>query len=82
MKKYIIGLALLSSVTPAFADGFVPYPPLRPYQINPHREQGIISGQRTFRIVMPNGRVRQCVVTNGFQQGRGMVHTRACWRIR
>lgn len=79
--KNMLALAILVATTAAAsADGY-PQPQPRPYDVHGSRPVAM-SSQRTFRVVMPNGRMRQCVVTNRFQKGRGMVHTRSCWRIR
>lgn len=37
---------------------------------------------RSFQVVRPNGHVAQCEVIRHFQQGRGMVNSRNCWRVR
>jgi hypothetical protein len=37
---------------------------------------------RSFQVVRPNGHVVQCEVIRHFQQGRGMVNSRNCWRVR
>ena len=80
MKRILATLFLMTATGSAMADSRVPVPPPRPYDLVANRDN--IMTQRKFRIVMPNGHVRQCVVTNRFQQGRGMVHTRSCWRVR